>query len=50
VRRLCEELLATWCDALLARQVRGIDDPGIDGGIMCPEQSRIPARLRIAAR
>ena len=31
-----EALLAKWCDALLARQVRGMGDPSLDGGLLCP--------------
>ncbi len=31
-----ERLLAKWCDALLARQVKGMGDPCLDGGLLCP--------------
>ncbi|MHC5033621.1 MAG: hypothetical protein ACYTFZ_01095 [Planctomycetota bacterium] len=44
MKQRCESLLKQWCDALVARQITEIADPGIHGGIMCPEQSRIPGR------
>ena len=31
-----EELVARWCDALLARQIAGTGDPMLDGAIACP--------------
>ena len=43
-RALYESLLARWCDALVALQVREIRTPGIDGGILCPLCSRIHGR------
>lgn len=35
-RSSAESLVATWCDALLARQISGTGDKMIDGGIACP--------------
>ena len=35
-RASAESLVATWCDALLARQIAGTGDRMIDGGIACP--------------
>ena len=35
-RASAEKLVATWCDALVARQVAGTGDRMIDGGIACP--------------
>lgn len=43
-RALYESLLARWCDALVALQVREIRTPGIYGGILCPLCSRIHGR------
>jgi len=31
-----ESLLLTWCDALVAHQVRGLADATVDGGFLCP--------------
>ncbi len=31
-----ESLMLTWCDALVAHQVRGLADPTVDGGFLCP--------------
>lgn len=33
---LYAELLQTWCDGLLARQVTAIKDPALYGGLLCP--------------
>jgi len=33
--RLYAGLLQTWCDGLVARQVTGIADPGLRGGLLC---------------
>ena len=35
-RNAAEELVARWCDALLARQIAGTGDPMLDGAIACP--------------
>ena len=35
-RSSAESLVATWCDALLDRQISGTGDKMIDGGIACP--------------
>ena len=35
-RARAEELVARWCDALLARQIAGTGDPMLDGAIACP--------------
>ena len=43
-RSLYEDLLARWCDALLAHQVREVRTPGAFGGILCPLCSRIHGR------
>ena len=31
-----QSLLLTWCDALVAHQVRGLADATVDGGFLCP--------------
>jgi hypothetical protein len=33
--RLYSGLLRTWCDGLLAHQVKGLVDPALDGGFLC---------------
>jgi hypothetical protein len=38
------ELLQTWCDGMLARQVTAIRDPGVYGGILCPACALIHGR------
>jgi hypothetical protein len=38
------QLLTTWCQALLAHQVKEIDTPGLRGGLLCPLCSRIHGR------
>jgi hypothetical protein len=43
-RSLYEDLLARWCGALLAHQVREVRTPGAFGGILCPLCSRIHGR------
>ena len=35
-RTAYERLLLTWCDALVAHQVRDLADPMVDGGFLCP--------------
>ena len=35
-RNAYENLLLTWCDALVAHQVRGLPDATVDGGFLCP--------------
>jgi len=35
-RNDAERLLLKWCDALLAREVKGMGDPCLDGGLLCP--------------
>jgi hypothetical protein len=34
-RQLYANLLHTWCDGLLAHQVRGMADPSLNGGFLC---------------
>ena len=41
---LYSELLKTWCDGLLARQVVTLRDPGLYGGILCPACTLIHGR------
>jgi len=36
VRSAYHSLLLTWCDALVAHQVRGLADRTVDGGFLCP--------------
>lgn len=38
------ELLRTWCDTMEAHLVRGMGDPNLDGGILCPACHRIHGR------
>jgi hypothetical protein len=33
--RLYSELLLTWCDGMVARQVTGLADPALRGGLLC---------------
>ena len=35
-RTAYQSLLLTWCDALVAHQVRGLADRTVDGGFLCP--------------
>jgi hypothetical protein len=41
---LYSELLKTWCDGLLARQVPPIHDPALRGGLLCPACALIHGR------
>jgi hypothetical protein len=41
---LYSELLKTWCDGMLARQVTAIQDPALRGGILCPACALIHGR------
>lgn len=41
---LYSELLKTWCDGLLARQVTAIRDPALYGGMLCPACALIHGR------
>jgi hypothetical protein len=43
-RQLYEELLRTWCDGLLARQVTGMADPAFNGGLLCAACALIHGR------
>ena len=41
---LYSELLKTWCDGLIARQVMSIHEPALYGGILCPACALIHGR------
>ncbi len=42
--RLYSDLLQTWCDGLVARQVTGIADTALRGGLLCPACGLIHGR------
>ena len=43
-QRLYAETLKTWCDGLLARQVKEMRDPAFQGGLLCPACAFIHGR------
>ncbi len=42
--RLYSDLLQTWCDGLVARQVTGLTDTALRGGLLCPACGLIHGR------
>jgi hypothetical protein len=42
--RLYSDLLQTWCDGLVARQITGMEDPAFRGGLLCPACGLIHGR------
>ena len=42
--KLYGELLQTWCDGMVARQVTGVADPALRGGLLCPACGLIHGR------
>ena len=42
--RLYRDLLQTWCDGLVARQVTGLTDTALRGGLLCPACGLIHGR------
>ena len=43
-RQLYSNLLKTWCDGLMARQIVGMRDPAFYGGLLCPACALIHGR------
>ncbi|HEX7959860.1 MAG TPA: hypothetical protein VF493_08075, partial [Terriglobales bacterium] len=41
---LYSQLLQTWCDGLIARQITAFHDPAIYGGLLCPACTLIHGR------
>lgn len=41
---ICDELLREWCEKLLELQVRDMNNPYLDGGILCPACAGIHGR------